>query len=579
MEFTSYAIFISLYVWGTFLIINIGGFVLCKHVYYDKVQHRKVFKPETNSKQHKHELKHGIVSTAVFMLAGFFVYFLYKKNLTFIQSELNEFGILYTVLSFFLIHTYHDTYFYWTHRALHDIKFLRKYHVAHHHSKIPTPLAAASFSKVEAAIQAGFYITAAMIIPAHYGMYLFFYLFITWIAAWGHVEFEFWPSSLYRIPYGNTFNSLTHHNLHHYYGKGNYGLYYRFWDELCGTLHPKTYQHFYEVQKNIAASQGKELSVRRPDAQDTKGLFFEQAESFDEDTSIIMSHQSKFYGIKSFEYTMIETIPHAHCDGISALKLHHRDNGKDIHHGPNFKGVPLRFQYNFQYILEAIKEAISLHMRLPFRGFGFKEKDQHQGKVYALSFTPADTNAIISKAKDKGLSVNFLITNAIDLLVAKDVKKTNWAIPMWAPEKKSSIQDSKIYNNATFFEYIPKRHLDENERFQLYKNKKNGPNPLVWDFTFRVLASGLKYPFKALVWFALNAMRRTGAISNLGSYKGNFEGSLIFAPPVLKSNPLSIGILTYNDELVITAHARKDFGPTGEKIQGYLNSLKENLLC
>ena len=251
MDLYEICIYLSLYVWGLFLIINLAGFYLLKKKYYPKLAHRKVFKLETTQKQHKFEFKHALISTFIFMLTFQLAAILYQKGYTPVHHDLDQWGVGYAILSYFLIHTYHDAYFYWTHRALHEVKWLKKFHVVHHTSRVPTPIAASSFSVVEALIQAGFYITAVYLIPAHWSIHLFFYFFISWIAMWGHVEFEFWPSALYRLPYGSTFNSLTHHNLHHYYGKGNYGLYYRFWDELCGTLHPKTYQYFYEVQQRI----------------------------------------------------------------------------------------------------------------------------------------------------------------------------------------------------------------------------------------------------------------------------------------------------------------------------------------
>jgi len=321
MDFITYAMYISLYVWGIFIVINIGGFYLCKNLYFDNFKNRKIFNASTSIKQHRFEFINGLHSTFIFMLTGFLVYFLYRNQLTVIQDDFNQWGVLYTVLSFFLLHTWHDTYFYWTHRAMHEWKFLKKHHLAHHHSKIPTPLAAASFSKVEAIIQGGFYISAVLFIPAHFSMYLIFYFFITYIAAIGHVEFEFWPNSLYRFPYGNTFNSLTHHNLHHYYGKGNYGLYYRFWDEFCGTLHEKTYEKFYKVQEQISSFKGVKNSYLRPHPNDLIGLIFEEEALYDNNINIeigeFFEHNKALKKANDNTYL----VPHSYCDELTAIEL------------------------------------------------------------------------------------------------------------------------------------------------------------------------------------------------------------------------------------------------------------------
>ena len=71
----------------------------------------------------------------------------------------------------------------------------------------------------------------------------------------GHVGFELFPSGFTKHWLGKWFNTSTHHNMHHRYGRGNYGLYFNFWDRVMGTNH-KLYDATFEevVNRNTTAS-------------------------------------------------------------------------------------------------------------------------------------------------------------------------------------------------------------------------------------------------------------------------------------------------------------------------------------
>jgi len=59
----------------------------------------------------------------------------------------------------------HDTWFYWTHRALHDRRWFRAVHGRHHASLHPTPWAAYAFHPVEALVQAIFLPLFLLLVP------------------------------------------------------------------------------------------------------------------------------------------------------------------------------------------------------------------------------------------------------------------------------------------------------------------------------------------------------------------------------------------------------------------------------
>ena len=51
----------------------------------------------------------------------------------------------------------------------------------------------------------------------------------------GHLGFEIWPAGFARHPLTRWHLTPTHHDLHHRFGKGNYGLYFSLWDDWMGT--------------------------------------------------------------------------------------------------------------------------------------------------------------------------------------------------------------------------------------------------------------------------------------------------------------------------------------------------------
>jgi sterol desaturase/sphingolipid hydroxylase (fatty acid hydroxylase superfamily) len=54
----------------------------------------------------------------------------------------------------------------------------------------------------------------------------------------GHNGFEWAPKWWDRIPVLRLETPSIHHNLHHEKSRGNYGLYFTFWDRWMGTQFP-----------------------------------------------------------------------------------------------------------------------------------------------------------------------------------------------------------------------------------------------------------------------------------------------------------------------------------------------------
>jgi Delta7-sterol 5-desaturase len=50
-----------------------------------------------------------------------------------------------------------------------------------------------------------------------------------------HMGWEMFPAAMVNGPLGKWLITATHHEKHHSAYRGNYGLYFRFWDKICGT--------------------------------------------------------------------------------------------------------------------------------------------------------------------------------------------------------------------------------------------------------------------------------------------------------------------------------------------------------
>ena len=62
---------------------------------------------------------------------------------------------------------------------------------------------------------------------------------------YGHLGFEIYPKGLNKHWLGRWMNTSVNHNMHHQFFKGNYGLYFTFWDRVMNTL-DKDYENNFE---------------------------------------------------------------------------------------------------------------------------------------------------------------------------------------------------------------------------------------------------------------------------------------------------------------------------------------------
>jgi len=129
----------------------------------------------------------------------------------------------------------HDTWFYWSHRWMHRPAVFRRIHAVHHASRPPTAWAAMSFHPWEALTGAFVIPLLVFLIPIHVGALGVVLTVMTVMGVANHMGWEMFPRFMWDGPLGAWLITASHHQRHHEAYACNYGLYFRFWDRLCGT--------------------------------------------------------------------------------------------------------------------------------------------------------------------------------------------------------------------------------------------------------------------------------------------------------------------------------------------------------
>jgi Delta7-sterol 5-desaturase len=196
---------------------------------------RRLRPKEWDRDQVRFEIGCSLVTVLIFSLTGLSIWALQQAGCTRIYTSIERFGWSYGVASLVLLIIAHDAYFYWTHRLLHRPWLLRHVHSWHHRSRQPTPWAAYSFHPGEAVLQALFLPVAVTILPLHPVTIFAFTLHMILRNAIGHSGHEMFPRAAVPRHGLAWFTTVTHHHLHHERVRGNFGLYFSWWDRLCGT--------------------------------------------------------------------------------------------------------------------------------------------------------------------------------------------------------------------------------------------------------------------------------------------------------------------------------------------------------
>ena len=195
---------------------------------------RKIQSRRAKTSDVRREIYYSLLTVGVYATVALVTVQLDRAGILQYYGSDSRYSLAYTILSLPALLILHDAYFYWAHRRMHHKALFRAFHLVHHRSHTPTPWAAYAFAPGEAFLMALFVPLAAFIMPIHH-VVLFIFLAIMIVRnAMGHSGVEFHPRGWVDGPF-DIFTSVTHHDLHHQRAKGNYGLYFTWWDRWMNT--------------------------------------------------------------------------------------------------------------------------------------------------------------------------------------------------------------------------------------------------------------------------------------------------------------------------------------------------------
>jgi Delta7-sterol 5-desaturase len=206
-----------------------GLFAFCT-----KVKHPGLY--QGMGAQIRYEIGWSAASAVIYGVpAGITLYLWAAHGMTRLYADPAALPLWWLPLSIAVYLFLHDTWFYWTHRLMHVPRIYRACHHVHHRSHPPTAWAAMSFHPWEALSGAVLIPALIFLIPIHIAALGVVMVVMTLFGVTNHLGWEIFPHWLVRGSFGQLVITASHHDQHHRRNKCNYGLYFRFWDKLCGT--------------------------------------------------------------------------------------------------------------------------------------------------------------------------------------------------------------------------------------------------------------------------------------------------------------------------------------------------------
>lgn len=186
--------------------------------------------------QIRKEIGWSLASAAIYGVpAGIVAWGWQEHGWTQIYTEWDAMPLWYLPLAPLIYLVLHDTWFYWTHRLMHRPALFRTMHAVHHASRPPTAWAAMSFHPWEAITGAIVIPILVFLVPIHVAMLGAVLMVMTVMGVTNHMGWEMFPRALVHSRLGGWLITASHHQRHHEEYRCNYGLYFRFWDRVCGT--------------------------------------------------------------------------------------------------------------------------------------------------------------------------------------------------------------------------------------------------------------------------------------------------------------------------------------------------------
>ncbi|TAE53582.1 MAG: hypothetical protein EAZ89_07315, partial [Bacteroidetes bacterium] len=206
-----------------------------------------------------HDLKFTFSTFILFAAMDVFLIYLQSKGYTKIYSDFGEYGWAWAGISFFLLLFLNDTFFYWSHRAMHHPRLYRFFHKVHHESTDPSPLTSGAFHPSEAVVENVMFMVLPFVMPLHMGVIIVWQIFDMLNNVLAHLGYELYPAGWTKTPVLKWKTASVHHNMHHQLFHGNYALYFTWWDKWMGTEfkdYEQRHQQIFERKKQAITREG-----------------------------------------------------------------------------------------------------------------------------------------------------------------------------------------------------------------------------------------------------------------------------------------------------------------------------------
>ncbi|AWW73292.1 sterol desaturase [Erythrobacter sp. KY5] len=197
-------------------------------------------RPGLYAKQRKQimaEIRWSLISAFIYGAPTGVVFWLWRHHgVAQLYTDWNAHPLWWLPVSVAIYLFVQDSWFYWTHRAMHHWPALFKAaHRVHHESRPPTAWTAMSFHPWEALSGAIVIPVLVFLVPIHLAMLGVVLAVATIMGVVNHMGWEIFPRSLVHSALGGWVIMASHHEKHHEDYRCNFGLYFRFWDRVCGT--------------------------------------------------------------------------------------------------------------------------------------------------------------------------------------------------------------------------------------------------------------------------------------------------------------------------------------------------------
>lgn len=191
---------------------------------------------DDRDEQIRREIGWSLASAFIYAApAGILAWGWHARGWTRIYSGVSDYPMWWLPASLIVYLLLHDSWFYWTHRLMHRPAIYKRMHAVHHASRDPTAWTAMSFHPWESVTGAVLVPALVLLIPIHPAVLLAVLTVMTVMGVTNHMGWELFPNWLVRGPLGRWLITASHHQRHHDKHRCNFGLYFRFWDRLCGT--------------------------------------------------------------------------------------------------------------------------------------------------------------------------------------------------------------------------------------------------------------------------------------------------------------------------------------------------------